>query len=148
MYSLHCATLCLGLSDGYPRIWLQVGWAVVPSTVPPVYSEDFQPLGVRHKFWVHLIPCFSSEPTGWQHGCDNSIESFCIKRSWLSESCVKHRYYVPVLENIKSQAIGADERKKDVNMGMTSDLSGTQDVGKSARHPRHHLFCEEICHTF
>lgn len=50
MYSLHHATLCLGFSDGYPGIWLRVGWTVVPSIVLPVYSEDFQPLGVRHKF--------------------------------------------------------------------------------------------------
>lgn len=55
---------------------------------------------------------------------------------------------MPVLKNIKSQATGADERNKGVNTSVTSDLSGTQDVDESARCPRHHLFCEEICHTF
>lgn len=50
MYSLHHATLCLGLSDGYTGIWLQVGWTVVLSTVLPVYIEDFQSLGARRKF--------------------------------------------------------------------------------------------------
>lgn len=144
MYSLYHVTLCQGLLMGT----LESGsrWDALWS--PWLSFLSIVRISNPHKFWVHLIPSLSSEPTGWQHGCDSTIESFCIKRSWLSESCVKHCQYMPVLDNIKSLAIGADERNKDANMGMTSDLSGTQDVGESARHPHHHLFCEEICHTF
>jgi hypothetical protein len=44
------ATLCPVLRDGYPGIWSQVGWVVVPSVGLYVYSEDAHLLGVRHKY--------------------------------------------------------------------------------------------------